>query len=526
MTIESSLRLEILTMLIRSFVACLRWGLFLGVLAATACWILAGYQLTGKLGGSASPTADEMTKEIIKRLQLENPQAAAELTRIRENNDINAVAAALSDAEARGETAAVEDLVDRKIKTGKTPAEIRLASLAVDPNLLPTKASRDEFLWAHASAVQVLDQDSNGAAADAYLNRLEQSAQSPESWRIAKANPMAMLVVECVTATDLREYYEQDQVWLDPVIVGVAARADMSDSEKKALVSDVVRVAYDNRPYFKQAVTEQKLDAGAFFLFAQFGPVIRLMAGSGNVPLNETLDVIFANSDFLQRFKADAPEKLAARLLKIRVQKPAVWRAARKTFLALRLNEDAPNVADRLFEKYAVDDIAALLYAGYEGEVVYAAQAVDKFGDLAIYILNRYVRSRRFHEALRANFGPRLIPYVARFGDQGIERLGDNQGWLDKYFQRDGTPKEDEWWTQIPGGGALNVARNWAKGYPNEWSELGWGALDVADAALAVASFGASEAVTETAQEGAEIVVKAEVKDEILRAGESRASAN
>jgi hypothetical protein len=526
-------------MLIRSIATALRWTLFLFVSVLAVYWVFAGHGLAQKAGDSAAATPEATTQKIIRKLEAENPQAAAELTRIRDNNNIRAVAAVLYDADARGGASAVQQLVDRQASSGRTPAEIRLASLAVDPNLLPNAAGRDEFLWAHASALQLLDDDATGKASGTYMDHLEQAARTPDSWRTAKANSMAMLVFESVSTPGLREYYEQEQEWLDAVVVEVTARADMDDAEKKALVSDVVKVAYDNRPYFKQAVTEQKLDAGAFFLFAQYGDVIGHIAGAGGVPLDETLEVVFANSDYLERFKTDKLDRegrareLAARLVYIRSHKPAVWRAARKTWLALRLDEDAPQVADKLFEKYAADDVAALLYAGYEKEVVYAAEAVAKFGDLAIYILNRYAGSRQFHDALKQpDFGPRLIPYVAKFGDQGIERLKDNRAWLDKYFERDGTPKEEEWWTQIPGGAACNVARNWAKGLPSEWSELGWAALDVADAALAVASFGASEAVTEAGTEGLEVAAKdaaaaeakAEARETLLRAGQKRAA--
>ncbi len=103
-----------------------------------------------------------------------------------------------------------------------------------------------------------------------------------------------------------------------------------------------------------------------------------------------------------------------------------------------------------------------------------------------------------------------------------------NKAWLDKYFQPDGTPKEEEWWTQLPGGALVDVTRNWAKGYPNEGSELGWAALDAADAALAVASLGGSEVLTETAKEGGELVTKrvakAEAKREVFGAGQRRAA--
>lgn len=515
-------------MFIRSMAASLRWIVFFLAMALLIAWTLAGPSLAKRFGKAAA-SPEETTNKIIERLKVENPQAAAELERIRASHDIRAVAAVLREADVRGGTAAVGKLVDRPGSSVKTPSEIRLASLAVDPHLAPSAASRDEFLWAHASAVEMLDQDGTGEAADAYLKRLEHSAQLPDTWRAVRADAMAMLVYDCVASPELREYYDQEQEWLDAVLVDVSARVDASGVQKRLLVAEVVHVAYQNRPYFKLAVTEQKLDAAAFFLFDQYGDVIRLVMTSGGMSLEELLEVLFANGDYLERSRGEPAEKLASRLVHVHDQQPAVWKAARKTRLALRLSEDAPGVADRLFDKYAADDIALLLYAGYENEIAPAAAAVARFGDLAIYVLNQYVQSPRFHETLaRPDVGPRLIPYMARFGDQGIERLKDNQGWLDKYFEPNGTPKEEAWWTQIPGGGALAVAKNWARGYPNEWSELGWGALDVADAALLVASLGSSAVVTETAKEGSQVVgksiAKAEVKREILRAGQHRAA--
>ncbi len=352
------------------------------------------------------------SRTIIKKLEAENPHGAAELTRIRENSDIRAVAAVLRDTEARGGIAAVQHLVDRKVEQGNTPGEIRLASLAVNPNLLPDGPSREEFLSAHVSALQLLDHDETGVTTSAYLDRLERAAGAPDSWRVAKSNPMGMLVSDHVSTPSLREYYEQEQEWLDPVIVDVTSRSLMNDEGKGAQISDVVSVAYDNRPYFKQAVTEQRLNGAAFFLFGRYGDAIsRTSSEAGGVPLGEVLEVIYANNDFLERFKDDTPDVLAGRLVTIYNNKPAVWRAARRMSLALRMNEDAPQVADKLFEKYTADDIAAMLYAGYENELVFAAEAVAKFGDLAIYILSHYEESRRFHEALKVNsVGVRLIP--------------------------------------------------------------------------------------------------------------------
>ncbi len=124
-----------------------------------------------------------------------------------------------------------------------------------------------------------------------------------------------------------------------------------------------------------------------------------------------------------------------------------------------------------------MNDIATFLYANYPNAILPAAAAVNEYSDLAIYLLRKYSDDgqSRMHRFLNdPKIGMRAIPFVARFGDQGLDRLQENLGWLDKYFDADGKAKDKEWWTQIPGGAALDVARNWAHGHPNEWSELGW----------------------------------------------------
>lgn len=114
--------------------------------------------------------------------------------------------------------------------------------------------------------------------------------------------------------------------------------------------------------------------------------------------------------------------------------------------------------------------------------------------------------------------GIRVIPFVVRFGDKAFNRIEDDKDWVDRYFNPDGTPRTDplEWVQYVPGGAALHVARNWAKGYPCEWSELGWAAIDVADIGLAIASFGGSKvatgAVEAAAKRGGRAIARAEVK--------------
>jgi hypothetical protein len=88
------------------------------------------------------------------------------------------------------------------------------------------------------------------------------------------------------------------------------------------------------------------------------------------------------------------------------------------------------------------------------------------------------------------------------YEDNGLERLAQNKGWLDKYFDEEGHPKVEDWWTILPGGALVKICENRANGYPNEWSELGWAALDVADAALLIVSLGGSATVSATAKGG------------------------
>ncbi|MGI9239906.1 MAG: hypothetical protein ACR2RV_03845, partial [Verrucomicrobiales bacterium] len=150
-------------------------------------------------------------------------------------------------------------------------------------------------------------------------------------------------------------------------------------------------------------------------------------------------------------------------------------------------------------KQFAGADIAAFLYTNYEDEIPAAASALEKFGDLGLYILNRYQADPRVHQLLtNPEVGPRAIPFLARFGDQGFEKLDANIAWLDRYFDASGNPKKGHGWVEgIPIVGApANVVQHWAQGNPVSWGELGWAGLDVVDGALLVASFGASTPVT------------------------------
>lgn len=502
---------------------------------ATFAWLLLGHPLSKRVSGTHKAPSKAFLDHVTEELK-EDPISAATVTKLRENKKIHelALASAIRQAELRGGLPEVRSLLKPSFQTTAVPAEVRLAMLATDPSGFPGANDREHFLHAHGSVLDVFHGTGNTATPNDYLTRLEAAHKVPSLWRRTFDNAMAFVLFDAVKDDTLRAYYEQekDENWLEETLVQIGAMVedDSQASDSRDLIANVLRVAQKYHPYFKQSIKDHEFDASVYFLFETHGDLIRDAIKEHAIPLSEVLEVAFANLDFLEQNRDPKQAHLAETLAHIRNEKPYVWTSARQSAFALRLNEDVPQHAEALLKTYSGDDIAVLLYAGYENEVVYAADALAKFDDLAVYILCHYQDTPKFREALtRPGIGPRLIPYVAAFGDEGLDRLAANEAWLDKYFFPDGTPREKEWWTQIPGGAALDVARNWTNGHPNEWSELGWGALDVADAALLIASFGTSSAVTTPVKEGGKTVIKKVTKDQIkrnaMRAGRRQATA-
>ncbi|QGJ70969.1 Hypothetical protein PBC10988_26720 [Planctomycetales bacterium 10988] len=514
----------------------IRMALFLVCLIATLAWLVAGLPLTDAVVDNRPPSATTELNEITEELMREDPEAAATITRLRENREVRelALASAVHESKTRGGLPAVRSLLKESTPLQPLPGEIRLAMLATDPQKLPSAAYRDRFLSAHGTAVQVLQTSGNPAHTQAYLDQLELLAHSDDRWQSVYDDSFSLVVAEVVDDPSLWDYYlqEKEEGWIEEALTQavVMAEGDPNPDSQEEIIADFLQVAQEYHPYFKQALMEHGFDGNLFFLFNQYGNVIEIAITKHALPIDEVLEVIFANTDYFEEKQAEQSEtELAATLAYLRNHKPSVWQEARYSALTLRLHDEVPQYAEEIFIQYPQEDLAAFLYAGYEDEIVNAATAVAKFGDLAVYILTQYQDAPEFHEALgREEIGPRLIPYVARFNDRGLDRLEENKAWLDKYFTKDGTPKEEEWWTQIPGGAAAKVAKNWSQGHPSEWSEIGWATLDVADAALLVASFGSSGAVTTSVKQGAKTAVqkvaKSQVKQQVIRAGRTNAA--
>ena len=462
---------------------------FLIPLTLLALWLLSGQKVLRVLNPENQNQRHlESQIEEIRKL---NPEADAFFAQVEDQRDSAALGSAIRAAELQVGKASALRVVADQLASQQSPPYYRLLQLAADIGRAPSESDREAILYSHGTTVQNLLVEASGTAADDYLDQLESAADDPELWPIVKDDPVGLLIHPHLEAEpELWQFYRDERDWLSDILA-TAAPAAGAEIEGGAFLAGLVRTAMNNHPQVKAAVEEFGLVA--LPLYETYGTVLAETHQLG-VPDSEALEIIFANQD---QFAGDAPS--AESLVHLKKNRPAVWDAARYETLVLRLDSEVPHLSESLLKQFPQADIAAFLYTNYEDDVPAAAKALDKFGDLGLYILNRYQADPRVHELLaNPEVGPRAIPFLARFGDQGFEKLEDNIKWLDRYFDASGNPKKGHSWIEgIPIVGApANVVQHWVKGNPVSWGELGWAGLDVIDGALLVASFGASTPVT------------------------------
>ena len=474
---------------------------FMLLLLATAYWALHGWQFCETASQSK---AEKTVAELTEKIRQKNPELATELEKRKNDYNVTALAATLKTREKfDGVNGLV--LLAEQVKAKRAAYDLQLAQTAVQPMFVPV-AMRKDFLESHGTFLQQLNffrqhgdinlQSGIDSETEKYLTFLEDAKKQPDVWQKTMDNPMFVFLAMHGVKNELLQFYDKEKVWLDDVLFLLITSAD--DDTEAIDLNEVLSVIEKNHPAFHNAaaVLGQQLtqdgDVAAglivlFQLFHDYGDVISTCVDH-KIPIEELINVMSANPDFCQQYEND----LSARLIKIQSEQPDVWKDADQP-LVLQFSQDVPHLANELSRQYGADYIASLLYLKYDDCVSQSAAAISKFGDLAVVILDKYSESDLFKKHLKDNqLGVRIIPYVAMYEDTGLERLAQNQGWLDKYFDAEGNPKEEEWWSILPGGALVKVCQNAANGYPSEWSELGWAGLDVADAALLIVSLGAS----------------------------------
>lgn len=478
------------------------WAVLFGLLLVA--WWRGGERLLED--SSASSQAERNLQELKKA----DPQAAAILARIDDERQQRALQAATYSTSADGRRRSVlADMAAEVAATNGLPYRAQIAALALDQVDLRDEETRSAFLVSHATACESLAIAADWNAVNDYVDRLEQASEDSNVWSMVRDDPLGLVLWDQLKNDpqhDLLSFYHRNRDWLaDPL-----AALDLSGVDGGWTVQTALEKLAKNEKALRKAVEEGELGVYALATTLTHGTLIGQCFDRYQLDPSEVISVIMFNQDVLDEREGDAVwigEK-AAWLAQISQRHSTVWFAAARTPFALRLHRDASHVSDSLLEKYGADDVAGTIYRHFEdsARVAAAASAIDRFGDLAIYVFSRYedkvFMDRLGDYLIDEKINIRVIPFVIRFGDEAFSRIQDDPDWVDRYFNSDGTPRVDphEWIQHVPGGAALHVASTWAKGYPCEWSELGWAAVDVADAALAVASFGASKAVTEPAK--------------------------
>lgn len=491
-----------------------RW-IFFGVLVVCfTLWLVKGLSWTHS--HSPEKKAQRQIEAMTKQLQDRDPDAADVLARQARQHETNALAATMIARQNRDGYRGLLDLA-RSIRQEGTSNDLFLAEMALCTPFA-SSTDREAFLSGHLTALEqsgklgsltnnTTIQKTLAARDSQYRSTLAAAAQDENLWRTVRDNPVMVFLLQNVNDRDSLEFYHRERDWLDDVLyVCLTGQQETSQAPSAGqCASDLLTTARKNHPLFHDALDlctrQHEPDAqetasgilSVFALFSNYGDIIRSCVNHGKIPLEECMSVLFANQEYFEEHVSDKPEVLASRLVNMRNTMPALWQLASQRLFFLKLGTDVPEDANVLAQKFGTDDIALFLYTKYPECIPQAARAVVRFGDLGIYILNRYEKSKVFREKLTASsLGVRIIPYTATFGDAGLERIAENEAWLDRYFDESGNPRESRWWASMPIGSVVNVAKNWAAGYPCEWDELGWAALDVADVSLLALTFGAS----------------------------------
>lgn len=230
----------------------------------------------------------------------------------------------------------------------------------------------------------------------------------------------------------------------------------------------------------------------------------------------EVLDVLLCNRDLLNEDKRENRMALFFKDVEDVRSNSDLWNFVRCTPCSLRILRANPKYASKVIKSYAHVGVPTLLVAcsmcgdgAVDMDVLHnAVTALHQYKEMAVYVMNQCGEDRRFGIALKKDY--RSVAYMAKRvdsdekKDEALERLCSTDGasWLNKELNTDGAPKGESWIQYLPGGALANVVMNWAKGYPNEWSEVGWAMVDVAEGVALVATLGTSGAASATIRAG------------------------
>lgn len=470
-------------------------------------WFFYGNSILENAFGEA-PDA-EYFKKVAQELKTTDPQAAQVLDTIAKQRDMQEWAVAFKARQEVDGLSGVRTLA-KSIEQGRLAYEKVLVDIASRHNAFSNKQERDHFFQAYDIYFEPI-KSLGGQTIDEYGRSLERFVDNAVYWHAMKDDPGALVMLQngVFEGEDrLLSFYVEQKDWLQTALSSTMAYlADNADTRSLADVKFIKNTMLRSMQFYpaSKAFAEIEGDNGFIFsaVFLEYANILSPAVSKYRLPPEEAANIIFANADQYTAVPVGAtvsPEELqrgeeqARELAYLREKKTSIWNKAQEYPLVLRFEKDALDASERLLARY--EQLPEFIYSLYPNEAVQAIRAVDFYGDLALYVLQKYSHSERMHEMLKdKNVNTRIVPLIIRRGDEAFSLIEDDMRWLGRYVERDGTPRDDSqgWLSFFPLLGAPAVViNNWRNGYPNTWGELGWAAFDVAGAYSFVNSFAKS----------------------------------
>ena len=460
-------------------------------------WFFKGGNLT------TGTTVLAQAEASLRELAAINPQAAAIIERIGDQRDRTALLLGVHSTQADQRYRSIlADMVREAAAGENMPYRVRLAALGLENMDLRNEDQRQAFFTSYGVVFDGLALADDWAGINAFMVLLEQASKEPSVWPLVKDDPLALVLWSQVQDPALLEFYHRNRDWIaDPL-----ATPDLVELTEGWELGSALRRYRQQEQILRRAVVDGELGVFALALMWSHGTLVTTAVEQFDLDPAEVMSIIYMNPDLFGQEEGHARwiGEQARWMATIARRHPVVWFSAGMTPFALQLHRDAPHVSSEILEQYGADDIGVLLYAMFPhaDQINAAATAVSRFGDLAIYVFSRYADSEFADHLgeflLDQDIGLRAVPYIVQFGDVAFKKLNEDKSYAVRYFEQDGSPRKNnlDWIQKIPGGAPVLVVGNWVKGYPNEWSELGWAALDVVTLPLVLKSFGASRAAT------------------------------
>jgi hypothetical protein len=467
------------------------------------CWFFKGNSILENAFGEA-PNVEYFNK-VVQELKTTDPEAAHTLETISKQRDMQEWAVAFKARQEADGLSGVRELA-KSIEQGRLAYEKVLVDIASRPGAFSNKQERDHFFQAYDTYFEPI-KSLGVQTVDEYSRSLERFVDNTAYWHAIKDDPGALVMLQNGVfdgEDQLLSFYVEQKDWLQAALSGAMAYlADNADTRPLASAEFIKNAMLRSMQFYPASKAFAEIDGDNGFIFSavflEYANILSPAVSKYHLPPEEVAGVIFANADQYSAVPVDAvfsPEELrrgeeqARELAYLREKKTSIWNKAQYYPLVLRFEKDALDAAERLLDKY--EYLPEFIYSLYPNESMQAIRAVDFYGDPALYVLQKYSHSERMHELIRdKNVNTRIIPLILRRGDEAFSLMDEDMRWLDRYVERDGTPRNDSqgWLSAIPFVGApAVVVNNWKNGYPNTWGELGWAAFDVASSVLLIKS--------------------------------------